>query len=33
MEEYGRARQAIDSNIMRRMRFASWVAKARNMQH
>jgi hypothetical protein len=28
VEKYGRARQAIDDNITRRMRFACWITKA-----
>lgn len=28
MEEYGTAGQATDANIIRRMRFASWINKA-----
>jgi hypothetical protein len=28
IEEYGRARQATDDNIIRRMRFACWIATA-----
>jgi len=28
MEKYGRARQATDDNIIRRMRFACWITKA-----
>jgi hypothetical protein len=28
VEKYGRARQATDGNIIRRMRFACWVTKA-----
>jgi hypothetical protein len=28
VEKYGRARQAIDGNIIRRMRFAWWITKA-----
>jgi hypothetical protein len=28
MEKYGRARQATDGNIIRRMRFACWVNNA-----
>jgi plasmid rolling circle replication initiator protein Rep len=28
VEKYGRARQATDDNIIRRMRFACWVIKA-----
>jgi hypothetical protein len=28
MRKYGRARQATDDNITRRMRFACWVTKA-----
>jgi hypothetical protein len=28
MEKYGRARQATDDNILRRMRTACWVTKA-----
>jgi hypothetical protein len=28
VEKYGRARQATDGNIMRRMRFACWMTKA-----
>ena len=28
VEKYGRARQATDDNITRRMRFACWIAKA-----
>ena len=28
MEKYGRARQATDDNIIRRMRFARWITKA-----
>jgi hypothetical protein len=30
VETYGTARQAIDGNIIRRMRFACWTAKATN---
>ena len=30
MEKYGRARQATDGNIMRRMRAACWMTKAKN---
>jgi hypothetical protein len=29
VENYGRARQATDDNIIRRMRFACWITKAR----
>ena len=28
MEKHGRARQATDDNIIRRMRFACWITKA-----
>ena len=28
MEEYGKAREATDDNIIRRMRFAFWISKA-----
>jgi hypothetical protein len=28
VEKYGRARQATDDNIIRRMRFACWITKA-----
>ena len=28
MEKYGRAGQATDDNIIRRMRFACWITKA-----
>jgi hypothetical protein len=28
VEKYGRARQATDHNIIRRMRFACWITKA-----
>jgi hypothetical protein len=28
VEKYGRAREATDDNIIRRMRFACWVTKA-----
>jgi hypothetical protein len=28
MEKYGRARQATDDNIIRRVRFACWITKA-----
>jgi hypothetical protein len=28
VEKYGRARQAKDDNIIRRMRFACWITKA-----
>ena len=28
VEKYGRARQAIDDNIIQRMRFACWIPKA-----
>jgi hypothetical protein len=28
VEKYGRARQATDDNIIRRMRFASWISEA-----
>jgi hypothetical protein len=28
MEKYGKATQATDDNIMRRMRFACWITKA-----
>ena len=28
MEKYGRARQVTDDDIIRRMRFACWIAKA-----
>ena len=28
MEKYGRARQATDNNIIRRMRFLYWITKA-----
>jgi hypothetical protein len=28
VEKYGRARQATDDNIIRRMRFARWITKA-----
>jgi hypothetical protein len=28
VEKYGRARQATDDNITRRMRFACWITKA-----
>jgi len=30
VEEYGTAREATDVNIMRRMRFAWWVTKAKH---
>jgi hypothetical protein len=30
VEKYGRARHATDDNIIRRMRFAWWIAKATN---
>jgi hypothetical protein len=30
VEKYGRAEQATDGNIIRRMRFALWVTKATN---
>jgi hypothetical protein len=30
VEKYGRARQATDDNITRRMRFACWITKATN---
>jgi hypothetical protein len=30
VEKYGRARQATDDNIIRRMRFACWITKATN---
>jgi hypothetical protein len=29
-KKHGRARQAIDDNIIRRMRFACWITKATN---
>ena len=32
MEKYGRARQAIDDNVIRRMRFAYRVTKATDTQ-
>jgi hypothetical protein len=28
VEKYGRARQATDDNMIRRMRFACWITKA-----
>jgi hypothetical protein len=28
VEKYGRARQATDDNVIRRMRFACWITKA-----
>ena len=28
MEKYGRARQATEDNVIRRMRFACWITKA-----
>jgi len=30
VEKYGRARQAKDDNIMRRMRITCWITKAKN---
>ena len=30
VEKYGRAGQATDDNIIRRMRFACWITKATN---
>jgi hypothetical protein len=30
VEEYGRAREATDNNIIRRMRIAGWIPKATN---
>jgi hypothetical protein len=32
VEEYGKDRQAKDDNIIRRMRFACWITKAKNTQ-
>jgi hypothetical protein len=32
VEKYGRAGQATDDNIIRRMRFACWITKATNTQ-
>jgi hypothetical protein len=31
-KKYGTARQAIDDNMIRRMRFACWMAKATDIQ-
>jgi hypothetical protein len=33
VEQYGRARQATAENIVERMRFASWITKARRYVH
>jgi hypothetical protein len=33
VEKYGRTRQATDDNIIRRMRFACWITKARIQKH
>jgi hypothetical protein len=32
VEKYGRATQATDDNIIRRMRFACWITKATDTQ-
>jgi hypothetical protein len=33
VEKYGRVREAIDDNIIRRMRFACWITKATDTQN